>query len=273
MSKPILHHYTSGAGVLGIFESDSIWATRIQYMNDAKEFLHAIEIAEEHLRKIGHESDDELRKKFCDAVPDNLNRADQLTIYVVCFSEIEDSLSQWRGYCPPSFGYSLGFVGDKLEIVGKNQGFILKPCIYESVEQGNIVKRWAEQTVEYLIARYSDSEDFTEFCRRQSGHILETFIQFAPFLKHSSFQDEREWRLVSVIPTDDSRTELRPGKSTLVPYVKVKLGLSSDQGPLWNLRVGATPHKDLAMNAITVMFNKVHFRNGIAASETPYRDW
>ena len=33
----ILHHYTSGAGVLGILSSDSLWATQIRYILEQRE--------------------------------------------------------------------------------------------------------------------------------------------------------------------------------------------------------------------------------------------
>lgn len=35
---PILHHYTTQEGLLGIVESKSIWATNIYYLNDAAEY-------------------------------------------------------------------------------------------------------------------------------------------------------------------------------------------------------------------------------------------
>jgi hypothetical protein len=53
----VLYHYTDQAGLIGITTTDTelgtaqLWATKIQYMNDATEFGLAISIARESLRK------------------------------------------------------------------------------------------------------------------------------------------------------------------------------------------------------------------------------
>ncbi|MDQ5879469.1 MAG: hypothetical protein QG638_2205, partial [Pseudomonadota bacterium] len=104
-----LHHYTSGHGLLGIIGSSSIWATKIQYMNDSKEFAHAIELAGISIRTRKAAQSNRRFSAFCDALIEHLERISGMPFYVACFSEVEDSLSQWRGYCPSGFGYSIGF--------------------------------------------------------------------------------------------------------------------------------------------------------------------
>jgi hypothetical protein len=44
-----LYHYTGQIGLLGIVESAELWATKIQYMNDATEFGRALAIARQEL--------------------------------------------------------------------------------------------------------------------------------------------------------------------------------------------------------------------------------
>jgi hypothetical protein len=39
----ILYHYTTQTGLLGIITSGEIWASHTQYLNDVREFPHAIE--------------------------------------------------------------------------------------------------------------------------------------------------------------------------------------------------------------------------------------
>jgi hypothetical protein len=38
-----LYHYTNQRGLLGIIRSKEIWATHTQYLNDTREFLHAMQ--------------------------------------------------------------------------------------------------------------------------------------------------------------------------------------------------------------------------------------
>ena len=48
----ILYHYTGQTGLLGIVESAELWATKIQYMNDATEFGLALGMARQELENI-----------------------------------------------------------------------------------------------------------------------------------------------------------------------------------------------------------------------------
>src|SRR5436189_200043 len=44
-----LYHYTNQAGLLGIIRSRQIWATHTQYLNDTREFLHAVQMMSHEL--------------------------------------------------------------------------------------------------------------------------------------------------------------------------------------------------------------------------------
>ncbi len=146
----ILHHYTSGNGLLGILESQSIWATKIQYMNDSKEFKHAIELAEGSLRSYQKKHNNPETIKSCKLINQLLGSISDLAIYVTCFSEVADSLSQWRGCCPPSFGYSIGFNGDRLKEIAQEQGFQLNPCIYNYNIKKEKIDNWVEASINTL---------------------------------------------------------------------------------------------------------------------------
>jgi hypothetical protein len=39
-----LYHYTNQIGFLGIIEKKEIWAMHTQYLNDTKEYQHAIDV-------------------------------------------------------------------------------------------------------------------------------------------------------------------------------------------------------------------------------------
>ena len=269
----ILHHYTSGHGLLGIMGSSSIWATKIQYMNDSKEFAHAIDLASASIRRRKSTQSDARFSDFCDALIDHLERISGMEFYVACFSEVEDSLSQWRGYCPSGFGYSIGFDGDNLRAIAATQGFLLRQCIYTRRDQELAVNQWVDSTLIDLTSSCPSTEEPRAFCENRVGIFLSEFIKFAPYMKDDAFADEREWRLVALIPSTDSRIQLRPGKSMLVPYAPIDLRLSLGSPLLWNIRIGPTPHAKLSMDSLSHLFQKVHLANGIARSMVPYRDW
>jgi hypothetical protein len=69
-------------------------------------------------------------------------------------------------------------------------------------------------------------------------------------IKHPSFREEREWRLISTtIPREDPRCLVRVGRSMFIPYVEINLVAIGPSIPVKEIIVGPTPHMWLAMNA------------------------
>jgi hypothetical protein len=101
---------------------------------------------------------------------------------------------------------------------------------------------------------------------------IRQFQAFAPFLKHHSFKEEKEWRLVSPVFFGDPRLELRPGKSMLIPYLSIDLKLMEDKEILDFIFVGPSPNLELAVNSAIALFQKIYVK-GIGSTHIPYRDW
>lgn len=51
----VLYHYTTQQGLLGIISDKEIWATHTQYLNDAREFRHALDIVKQELSAMRQE--------------------------------------------------------------------------------------------------------------------------------------------------------------------------------------------------------------------------
>ena len=56
----VLYHYTTQAGLLGIISQKEIWATHTQYLNDRREYLHAIELVRQEIKIRIEKADDEV---------------------------------------------------------------------------------------------------------------------------------------------------------------------------------------------------------------------
>ena len=52
--KP-LYHYTTQTGLLGIIRDRQIWATHTQYLNDHREFLHAVDLVRGEIQRLLNE--------------------------------------------------------------------------------------------------------------------------------------------------------------------------------------------------------------------------
>jgi len=146
----VLYHYTGQAGLIGIVEKAELWATKIQYMNDATEFGLALGMARQELQTIISASTaPPQHRAACSRLQESLSGLEDINIFAACFCENGDLLSQWRGYTGGAAGYSIGFDSDSLMQIGSATKFTLGRCIYDADVQRKIV----EQAIAYCMER------------------------------------------------------------------------------------------------------------------------
>jgi hypothetical protein len=285
-----LYHYTDQEGFLGIIGKKHIWATHTQYLNDRREFRHAVDL-------VGQEIDEQLEATSVGGVTDRsrqftlekMRRALQLPVWganvcVCSFSESVDSLSQWRAYGGSS-GFALGFSGKFLRAALAPQGqrpWLLAKCIYNFVEQQELVRALVREVADEIIngvhVEVDDSPSFG------AGNLLRYLAKFAPVLKHESFRDEQEWRIISPANNHhDEHFDYRPGRSSIIPYAKLRLCGVNEPLQLDTVIVGPTSGSEHALSAAIgfLMKNDVMMGSGdasyaiadIRSSAVPYRDW
>src|SRR5271170_2737848 len=92
-----LYHYTGQSGLLGIIKEKQIWATHTQYLNDRREYLHALDLVREKIaRLLG--SADQQRRIILEGMKNSVSGTETMNVCVCSFSGEGDSLSQWRAY-------------------------------------------------------------------------------------------------------------------------------------------------------------------------------
>jgi hypothetical protein len=138
----LLARYTSGAGLLGILGSQSIRAGHVAYLSDSAEFRYAFDVARDVCERFTT-----LRETFAPKYPaladlitketTHLERGSVPNIFVSSFSEVQDDLSQWRGYTNPGDGYTIEFDHENLEVQAADRGWRLEPVVY-----GRARTRW-----------------------------------------------------------------------------------------------------------------------------------
>jgi hypothetical protein len=263
--KDRIFHYTSQAGLLGIVQSKSLWASSIRHLNDSAEFSYSVELLRENLNR-------RLRAEhgpwndYYGAILENLDIVRGQILFVASFSEDGDLLSQWRAYTPNGLGFSVGFRHTDLVRMAKNQGFGLVKCIYDRADQDALLG----EVVDYVAdARSGVGHEAA------AEHFLREFYVTAAALKHPSFSEEHEWRLISrLVDPDNTETKFRPGKSMLIPYGEIKLADENEKIPVAEIIVGPTPHTDESVASLRYLV----ISNGlpgcrVVASPTPYRAW
>ena len=282
---PVLYHYTSTTGILGILKSGSLWATDIRFLNDERELDYGVDLAmpilTEKLARLGFSG---LGQGFLNAFPDptGTNRH-----FVACFCEEGDLLSQWRGYASPG-GYAIGL--DASEIVTASSMKMFQRVWYDIAEVGNLMEEWACLTTDGFVAVFGDSLREYEDGKAASnfapswGEMLYNFearffarLEYCcSLVKHPSFEEEREWRVLrsrSSSRNEVSKISFREGSLGLTPYAV--LDFSNDKGlvPLKEIIVGPGRNMDLRIRSVSLLLEELGYGSDVRviASKIPFR--
>lgn len=297
----ILYHYTSIKGLIGIIENKNIWATSIYHLNDKEELFHArdmlLKAISDLKSKIEKEAGIDASFKegsVADALANPFNPkrvllkmlidvlmkfSEEVPVFISSFSEKGDVLSQWRGYCPSSNGFSVGFNFIKLkkQLVGK--GCILRKCIYDKDEQNKIVDRFLQEELESKLAGVSELLTNTESLIKEMDKIgefvkkiLKRLLLVLPILKNEAFEEEQEWRLIGYFP-EDKEIKFREGKTVLIPYREINLVNDSGELPLASITIGPTPNKLESHKSLNIFLKTKQLDDlGLSVSSIPYRE-
>lgn len=247
-----LYHYTTAHGLIGILEQKKIWATHINYLNDKKEFIDAVEKLKEKIENLRPE----VRTPY-DDVPEFLQIMKTM-VYVTAFSEDGDQLNQWRGYCANGAGFSIGFNLAKLRQLLKRttNTIVLKKCIYNPR-----IKR-------QMIDRIIEAAESTSQRREKFSTLATKMMEIAPYFKDESFKEEKEWRLALI---GGGENLFREGNTLIIPYVEFDLKDENGNLPVDNIWIGPTSNMEESHASLQMLLMKHKLSASIEKSHIPYR--
>lgn len=190
----LLYHYTTQEGLLGIIEKQKIWASQLQYLNDASEGQIFTKLfLDEFNQRASTVSEDppsqlrmlaQLMGRSVDRPECQIQCANKVVLdfgltafswieaqdaFVASFSKQGDLLSQWRAYSGENGGYSIGFARSYLKSVGvhflesRNDSFYddsnpLVSCRYCDKPEEKSLKRKIGQIVDSYIAEANQTK-------------------------------------------------------------------------------------------------------------------
>lgn len=274
-----LYHYTSFRGLMGIVRSGVLWASDIRYMNDAAELRHTVDLVRKEVSLRIHEGHPHATalNAFADWVSHRITNGHMQ--FAASFRANGNLLSQWRGYSVPGKGVSIGVAPDWLKSCVHRQGWRIGRCVYDPQLQQQLVGQVINQLTHWLQKQRcgEDAHLIRQQAWQQMLAEMETdLLMLATVLKHPSFQEEEEWRVVSPTITDfmQAAVKFREGTSMLVPYIELELREGTDQPlKLDHLYLGPTPNRVISMNSL-VMFLASHDiqpARGVSYCQIPYR--
>jgi hypothetical protein len=263
---PTLYHYTNQVGLIGILTSWEIWATKIQYMNDTSEFKLSLQLVEDVLKSKFENPISEKERHLITRYLTEIKYIDDINVCVCSFSEVKDSLSLWRGYGAPHSNFAIGFYGEHLSRIAKENRFTLAKCIYDPDIQLKIVT----ELVEWFVSKPGKLPPIN--C---GSPFLRQLEKIAPLLKNKHFSVEAEWRLVtSLVSATDPHYRVRQGRSSPTPYYRVSLMNKIFDHSMPEIIVGPCPDMELSKSSVEMLAYAagVSF-NDFKVSQIPYRNW
>ncbi len=250
-----LFHYTQTEALLGILTKREMWFSDLRYSNDRLEYQFERDTLMAEMRQLKGmpESADVLRGLL---MPESY--------FGVCFTELEDALSQWRGYAPGGFAIEVGV-----------PEFFIPPMNLQTLK----MCYGPDGLKEVLVRLERVIEEFVPTSDPYSDHRrLRTLAMYISSLKHGGFAEEREWRFI-LAPTlhavGGQWSNLRyrsNANGKIIPYMPVAVSLSA----LRSVWVGPGPNQESNYRAVTDLFDVAYrgdpsgFRPALKMSATPF---
>ncbi len=276
-----LYHYSGIGGLLGIVENRKIWASHAYYLNDSKEILHACGVLGGVLSESASDYENDGRE-FLAQFAQWLEtfRTNTFHIFIFSLSEQRSLLSQWRSYTPHGKGVSLGFSSLSLNRILMSSGFRIAKCLYKREQHvelmksllGKMLVTFRHRLPHLDTTRWHPSQKYHGFLEEFRGDLL----QILSIIKHSAFEEEREWRIVSpyfpkyTVP----QIKFREGASMLMPYIEIDLSADGGDHELFDeVVLGPSQHANLSMSALSSYLSNKKASSKSSNSDIPFRKW
>jgi hypothetical protein len=274
----LLYHYTNAAGLIGILRSEKLWASDAWFLNDSMEIIYARDQMLAAIRRESAKTEDPTRAKilrFTEETMRDPTGHELPTLYVSCFCEDGDLLSQWRAYGREQ-GFAIGFdpeVLQQIEVTQDARSRVrqkitdIPPYLLHVVYGEDPASIAISQAIETMGYGQSGGGHYGVVAVNEvAWYVLPVLCR----IKHPTFREEREWRLVYVIWYDQQEqiARFRPSSIGIVPYIEVPLTPSA----IRQIVLGPGNHLDTRRDGVKAMLRTLG-RNEIEveASDSPLR--
>lgn len=284
--KKTLFHYTGIGALLGIEQSESLWASSVYFLNDGEEIVYAQKLLTNLLKDKLKEVNG-VEETFLNQFIDWLKPFSSIpyNMFIFSLSEEQNLLSQWRSYTPHGKGVSVGFSPMVVENIIKENELKIAKCRYDKDEHNEILYILLGRMLHTFGNRYSEidiskgppNQEYHKFLEEFRGDILQVFST----IKHPAFKEEKEWRLISkyyesyVVPD----IKYREGASMLVPFIELKIQRWHDNPQhthsvyFESVCLGPSQHSNLSFNALQNFLSNKRISHMTIGSGVPYREW
>jgi hypothetical protein len=136
-------------------------------------------------------------------------------VFIACFCEDGDLLSQWRAYGRDGRGVAVGFDRERL-LNAVTQPARLARVIYDDTQLIATLNTIIDHGVEAITKAHFTKDEFDRYWGSVANFLIQHLMRF----KNRAFQEEREWRLICLPRQDVIR--FRVNNSRVIPYLEVR---------------------------------------------------
>ena len=223
----IVYHYTDTQAFAGVVQNAALWATDFRYLNDSRELRYAWDPFVAKLRRLSKEPGEysEAYKAQLKAL-ELMNMADLMnfddSMFVACFTELRDAVSQWSRYGANGHGIALGFDSEAIRTVDvpsfhhNPKGQLTQMTALTQVSGDNYKRQLftskgflqkvgygdehRDRVVDDLIDHVEticENNGVGPFNHKVGNSIFQThaLVHRLPLVKHDAFEDEEEHRI------------------------------------------------------------------------------
>lgn len=262
-----LFHYSDLNGLLGIVQNGDLWLTNSRYSNDEDEMAHGQRLAAEAIAdSLTQAQGDAPRIQYLEQLKDLLGKPSVEGVYICCFCQNDDLLSQWRGYGAYGAGVSIQFDSAALSPwtgVDSPHGLsrfwqvFYKPETQRKIVDTAILFSW-DLTVP------------PQQCAQRAADAIQFFI---PTFKNAGFKEEKEWRLIfTPNPQCALDRQFRVRGDLLVPYFRLRdlaaSAVAPAKLPIDHVTVGPSKVKALNVASVRMLLDRYGYSSVKAEPST-----
>jgi hypothetical protein len=250
----LLYHYCPAEALLPILTSGKMWASNIRFQNDPREMVYARDLVSDLMGEIKRSRCSRAMRQLLEKIDfDPLDRF--LSVYVTCFSEDGDLLSQWRAYGRNGSGFSLGFDAGKISKVSDGEGLVAVE--YSEKVQKSILKSTFDALEQYMEGKLrviNSSPKRKRFMAEAAQSFSVCLLFFMLIFKAKGYREEKEWRYVAIRSIDEAKDiKFRNQQHMIVPYIEINLAKVKGSLPLSEVVAGPARNQALDQMALPIL--------------------
>jgi len=275
-------HYTTGASVISIIESGTLYATQVSCLNDSTEIRYASNLLMSALLDLrGSASLSAEEAKFMDEVIKFSSQEPAVSIhipsrwFVTCFSRQKDDLSQWRAYSGGENGYALSFPAG--EFFGNN-GLVVH-VNYDQELHKKLARTIAEATIHFFREGLNHRGGAWEPWAKEFLPEWDLALSYLPpMVKDPAFAAEDEYRIVHELVVGDlGSLKFRQKQSLMsrhlpLAFSRPNTSAQSQLLPIGEVMVGPSRYQEVSRTSVDTLLKQKGYTNvPVSLSGVPFQ--